>query len=321
MDFLRSLQIFSDLASPKTLVGNYSPKLMYRLFWGFMLGLIIFSLIHIPSAHSQQVFDARTLNSASLENVIQEFKGSTVIYLGETHDRPADHQAQLDIIQKLYPKRPLAIGLEMIQRPFQSALDGYIAGELNEMELQAQTDYAQRWGFSWQLYAPIFRFAKENSIPLIALNTPTEVTRKVARQGLKSLTESEKAYIPPLDEIDLSNRAYRQALEQVFVDAHQGQSHSVNLDHFFQAQVLWDETMAAAIADYVQANPNRLVIVLTGQGHLRYGYGIPDRVTRRLDHTDSFQQQVILLNPSEGDRQAPGIADWFWLSPNNDSPM
>lgn len=279
-----------------------------------MLGLIIFSLINIPSVQAQQVLDVRTATPELLENAIQDFSESTVIYLGETHDRAADHQAQLAIIEKLYPRRPLAIALEMIQRPFQAALDGYIEGTLTELDLQEQTDYAQRWGFSWQLYAPIFRFAKENRIPLIALNTPTEVTRKVAREGLNSLTSDEQTHIPPVDEIDLSNEVYRQQLAQIFREAHQGQSHSLDIDKFFQAQVLWDETMAAAIAEYVQTNPDRLVVVLAGQGHLRYGYGIPDRVARRLENTPSFQQQIILLNPSEGDRQAPGIADWLWFN-------
>ncbi|MDG2990072.1 ChaN family lipoprotein [Candidatus Synechococcus calcipolaris G9] len=314
MDVLRSLQIFANLTSPKGLGENYSPKLMYRLFWGFILGLVIFSLINIPVVQSQQVFDARTAPPVMMEKTLQELSHSTVIYLGETHDRVADHQAQLTIIDQLYQKRPLAIALEMIQRPFQAVLDGYIAGELTELELQEQTEYAQRWGFSWQLYAPIFRFAKENGVPLIALNTPTEVTRKVAREGLNSLSREEQTYIPPLDEIDLSNEAYRQQLAQIFREAHQGQSHSLDLDKFFQAQVLWDETMAAAIANYVEAHPEHLVVVLAGQGHVRYGYGIPDRVARRLEDAPSFQQQIILLNPSEGDRQTPGIADWFWIN-------
>jgi uncharacterized iron-regulated protein len=62
-------------------------------------------------------------------------------------------------------------------------------------------------------------------------------------------------------------------------------------ERFFQAQVLWDETMADRIA---RSAPTAQVIVLAGQGHLIYGYGIPDRVARRQP---GIRQTVILLSP------------------------
>lgn len=53
----------------------------------------------------------------------------------------------------------------MIQRPFQAALDAYIGGEITEMELLEQTQYAQRWGFPWSLYAPIFALPRSSRFP------------------------------------------------------------------------------------------------------------------------------------------------------------
>jgi len=44
---------------------------------------------------------------------------------------------------------------------------------------------------------------------------------------------------------------------------------------------LWDETMAESAAKYMQANPEKTFVVIAGNGHLEYGYGIPDRVKRR----------------------------------------
>ena len=123
------------------------------------------------------------------EDVLDTLKQATVIYLGETHTDMADHVAQLEIITEMHQTRgDIAIGLEMFQRPFQPVLDQYIAGEITEAELIAQSEYETRWGYDWELYAPIFRYAQAEQIPLIALNTPTEITRKVARQGLASLS-------------------------------------------------------------------------------------------------------------------------------------
>jgi uncharacterized iron-regulated protein len=220
----------------------------------------------------------------------------------------------LDIIQSLYQRQPkLVIALEMFQRPYQPILDRYLAGKLTEAELRTQSQYDQRWGFPWEHYAPILRFAKEKNLPLIALNTPSEVTRKVARQGLESLGPAERKWIPPLSQINTQQPSYRQRLLNIYQDTHQHSGAADNFEPFFQAQVLWDETMAAGIAKLLQTHPDHLVVVLAGQGHVIYGEGIPSRVARRMAGSPGFQQLVLLLNPADID---PGLsrqpADYFW---------
>jgi uncharacterized iron-regulated protein len=263
----------------------------------------------ITSPISQQVYQREIL--------LKTLATAQVVYLGETHDSQQDHQTQLAIIQALHQQNPkLAIALEMFQRPFQPMLDRYLAGELTEVELQQQSEYDQRWGFPWQLYAPILRFAKENRLRLLALNTPTEVTRKVGKQGLANLSPPDLQFIPPVAEIDTSNAAYRAKILQVYEQFHQGKTSSTGFENFFAAQVLWDETMAATIAEFVQANPDFQVVVLVGQGHIAYGYGIPSRVERRISSSKNkpFRQYSILLNPDPDLTKQTSVpaADYLW---------
>jgi uncharacterized iron-regulated protein len=256
--------------------------------------------------------------SQEYSEVLQDLLTSNVVYLGETHDSQADHQAQLEIITALHQKHPnIVIAMEMFQRPFQEVIDQYLQGQMSEAELVQQSEYETRWGFPWELYAPIMQFAKENQMPVLALNTPSEVTRKVARQGLESLTETEQQYIPPFSEIRTDNSAYRQLIQSSF-EQHQSAGHgsSADFDRFFLAQVLWDETMAETIAEFVKINPDALVVVLAGQGHIIYGYGIPSRVERRLQPLagTTLKQRLVLLN-SQPDLKAVEdreIADYFW---------
>ncbi len=255
-----------------------------------------------------------TSQSLNVESVLKEIASADVVYLGETHDRPEDHQAQLTIIQSLHRLNPqLVIGMEMFQRPYQPVLDRYLAGKITEAELIEQSQYPKRWGFPWEFYAPIVRFARDRGLPVIALNTPTEVTRKVARSGLESLTLAEKRFIPPISAIALGPASYRQRLRQIYDDIHHGKTSQANFERFFQAQVLWDETMAERIARSLQQEPKRLVVVLVGQGHVIYGEGIPSRVARRVP---KVSQVSILLNPSEEfqSQQDKAIADYFWFT-------
>lgn len=252
------------------------------------------------------------------QQVLQELAKADVVYLGETHDSLKDHQAQLEILQQLYQRHSkMAIALEMFQRPYQNILDRYIAGHLSEQELLEQSEYNQRWGFPWEYYAPILQFAKEKQLQVLALNTPTEVTRKVSREGLESLTPEQRQFIPPFREIRTDNAEYRQLLLKTFNQHRQAGHSSASFERFFLTQVLWDETMAERIAQFLQANSGYQVVVLAGQGHIAYGYGIPSRVARRLP--DRLLQRSVLFSPS-GDVATPekSIADFIWQQPISD---
>lgn len=168
--------------------------------------------------------------------------------------------------------------------------------------------------FDWEFYAPILRLAKAKKLPAIALNTPTEITRKVAREGLESLSTSEMTYIPPKSEINQDNEEYRQQILAVYQQHTGGKSQG--FDRFFLAQVLWDETMADAIAKFWQAHPEYQIIVLAGKGHIAYGYGIPSRVQRRLG--DRVSQRSVFLGdaPQSSPEETKKPADYFWQGQN-----
>ncbi|RMF27735.1 MAG: hypothetical protein D6756_01425 [Cyanobacteria bacterium J083] len=254
-----------------------------------------------------------SLSAVNNQAIIQQLSSADIVYLGERHNVQEDHAAQLEIIASLYKQEQnLAIALEMFQRPYQIWLDKYLNKQITEEELKQKTEYEQRWGFNWEYYAPILRFAQAHRIPLLALNTPSEITRKVAKTGLDSLSRQEASLIPPKSEIKTDNADYRAMLQEIYQAHSQGaHGNSDNFENFFTAQVLWDETMAETIANYRQSNPDRQIIVLTGVGHIIYGYGIPSRVARRLSG-DIVQKTVIFQEdiPKKSTNKAP--ADYFW---------
>lgn len=283
---------------------------MKRL-WIYSLGILLVGIWPVwqLGMASPEVI-VREQHRARVE-ILQALTRADIIYLGETHDRRADHRAQLEILRSLHTKNPqLAIGMEMFQRPFQAAIDDYLAGNLSEAELVEQTEYEQRWGFPWEYYAPILRFAKENQLPVLALNAPSEVVRKVAREGLENLSDRDRQYLPPLAEIRTDNPDYRAMLAAIF-ESHAGHGNSNRFDRFFSAQVVWDETMAETFAQFYRSRPERQVVVLAGIGHVIYGYGIPSRVGRRLSDR-ALRQEIVLLGRDPADFQGRA-ADYFWI--------
>jgi uncharacterized iron-regulated protein len=299
------------------MTGNWLLGLILLLaLWGRAVPLGPTSAIAAPQSSVTSPTLANLTPTITLDKLAQ----ADVVYLGETHDSAADHQAQLEIIQALHRARPnLAIGLEMFQRPYQMVLDRYLAGTITEAQLLEQSQYQRRWGFPWEFYAPILRFAKAQKLSVIALNAPSEVSRKVARQGLASLTLSDRRFIPPPSALQLEPAAYRQMIRQVFEEMHQGKGNSDRFEKFFLTQVLWDETMAERVSQFLQAHPTTTMVVLAGQGHIVHGYGIPDRVARRMQNRQQFKQALVLLNPTPdlmNSPQQPPAADYFWHYPS-----
>ena len=269
---------------------NFKPVVIF-------LGVVLSGFFLVDYSHIS-VAIAREVNQNHTEIEMDILLEQDVIFLGENHDNPQHHARQLEIITQLHQNADdtqLAIGMEMFQRPFQPILDLYLAGEIGEQQLREQTEYDSRWGFDWELYAPILRYAQQEQIAVIALNTPEEITHKVAENGINSLEQKDFRYIPPLNQIKLDNGEYRQRLGEIYLQhVKDGQGNSQNLDNFFAAQVLWDETMAEAIAFYYQNNPQSQIVVLVGRAHVMYDYAIPDRVDRRIKD-ESFQDIVYLL--------------------------
>ena len=251
------------------------------------------------------VLDLRNL--PTLDTIVSELAKSRVVYVGEAHTTYGHHLSQLEIIRRLHELDPnIAIGMEFFQQPFQQHLDDYISGALDEKEMLRKTEYYIRWAYDYRHYKPILDYAKEHGLPLIALNMPKEITRKVGAEGLDSLTDEERLKIPA--DIDESNSLYKKRIKSIFYQHPHGEDRS--FDNFMQVQLLWDEGMAERAAGYLKQNPKKRLVVLAGIGHLEDGTGIPQRVTRRVPVKGS----IVL--PADSVDVRPGVSD-FLLYPED----
>lgn len=235
-----------------------------------------------------------------LDDIIPKLVLKKIIYVGEVHDQYAHHLEQLKIIKALYKTNiKIAIAMEMFERINQPNIDNYISGKTNEKRFLRSSRYFMTWGFDYHLYRDIIEFAKTNNIPVIALNIERSIVKKVSRTGLESLTDEERSIIP--NDIDLTDQEYNKRLKELF-NNHPAKDVE-KFDFFFESQILWDEYMAETIADYLENNTDRQIVVITGNGHLSYGSGIPNRVKRRHD-----VDYAILLNEESPQK---GIADYI----------
>lgn len=237
------------------------PESPYRRLEGLPDGTIV----HIPTG--------RDLTPEQLGDLLD---GARVIYVGESHDNLSHHDVQLRIITALADRYPgeVAVGMEMFQRPAQPELDRWSRGELDE-EAFLNTWY-DNWTEDYEYYQGILRVVRDRRLPLIALNASQSTARALAAKGPEGLSPEERAALP---DIDTSDPFHRRQMEAVF-GAH---AKGAGFDAFYRTMLLWDETMAATVADYLGgAGHGKRLVVLAGGGHVAYGFGIPRRAFRRL---------------------------------------
>lgn len=236
----------------------------------------------------------------NLNDVIDEMAKSRVVYIGEQHTAFSSHLNQLKIIKAMYRQnQKLAIGMEMFQQQFQKYLDDFIAGKISEKEMIVKTEYFKRWKYDYELYRPIILFAKEKRIPIVALNIDREITKKVVNGGFDSLSKEQLEVIP--GSINFENSNYRDQLKGIF-GMHESKSFK-NFDEFYHAQLLWDESMAENMVEFMNKNLDYSMAVLAGNGHVMHGHGIPKRAERR-----GISDYIIVLNHTNPE---PGIADYL----------
>ncbi|MCE8004940.1 ChaN family lipoprotein [Billgrantia ethanolica] len=196
-----------------------------------------------------------------------------VVLLGEQHDRMDHHRWQLHTLAGLHALRPdLVIGLEMLPREAQPALDAWVAGELDEAEFLSASNWRTAWGFDPALYLPILHFARLNKVPLKAINVTPELRGRLAGEGWDGVPESERFGISaPAEALP----AYRERLSEVYAQ-HPSGDDDAGLERFVAAQLVWDRAMAAGLVEATAEGA--LAVGLIGQGHLQYEHGVPHQL-------------------------------------------
>ncbi|HEY4745184.1 MAG TPA: ChaN family lipoprotein [Desulfuromonadaceae bacterium] len=205
---------------------------------------------------------------------------SRIVYVGETHDNPASHRLELQLLQGLAERHPggVALGMEMFVRSQQPVLDRWVAGLLDEKAFLRESRWYDTWRMDFAHYRDLLNFARERHIPVIALNAEKELVAALRSRTPDQLDPGQRAQLPELDLGD----PYQRAMVQAIFGGH---SHGeMGLEGFVRAQTLWDETMAESVARYLMspAGTDKHMLVVAGGNHISYGFGIPRRVFRRL---------------------------------------
>ena len=217
----------------------------------------------------------------TFSQLADSFDGARIVYVGEIHSNKESHDVQIQVLKEFYKKYGdnIAIGMEMFKRPHQDVLDKWTAGTISEEDLLSSTDWWHEWGFEYDLYKDIMDYARDNKIPVVALNITKEFQKQISKNGIESLSKEERESLPEIDTTDVYHRRY---LERI-MKGHGDTDMSAAFERFYLVQCVWEDVMAESILRYLSSpqGKNRKLLVFIGGGHIIYHFGVPKRVYRR----------------------------------------
>jgi uncharacterized iron-regulated protein len=259
---------------------------------------IILPRIAAPAAGA--IIAGRTGQPVSFDAMLTDLLGAAVVYVGEKHTSAAHHEVQLRVIRALHFQSPrLTVAMEMFDRSYQPVLDRWSAGQLDEDGFLRSSHWYANWRFDFALYRDILEYIRVHRLRLVALNLPFNIPPKIRVGGTEHLSVYEKGFLP--GEIDTAVSAHRDFAEQVFnMHAFKG---SVRFEDFYLAQCVWEDVMAENVAKNLGSDR---MVVLAGNGHIQFKYGIPERAFKR--NAASYR---TIYQASAGEEVDPSIADYI----------
>ena len=123
----------------------------------------------------------------------------------------------------------------------------------------------------------IYDLQNNKEMLMIGLNVPRDITRQVSRKGFNSLSEGQKGKLA-----NVSCRVDNEYMDYI-KKAFGGHGHGrLNFTYFCEAQLVWDTAMAVHAIEYLKKNPDAVVVLLAGTGHVRKG-AVPRQISLRSE--------------------------------------
>ena len=180
------------------------------------------------------------------------------LLLGEQHDAPEHQQLQRQVVQWLADRGQLAaVVLEMAEAGHGTA---GLPPDASARQVRAALAWDDaRW--PWRTYGPVIMAAVAAGAPVLGANLSLAQMREAMRQSA------------------LDDRLPAELLavqRQRIRDSHCGLLPEPRIDPMTRVQIARDIAMADAVARAAQqAAPGRVVLLITGNGHVHRALGVP----------------------------------------------
>ena len=107
--------------------------------------------------------------SIDQKHLFARLEKAQLVVVGDFHAQKQSSRGLLRIIRKM--KKPLILGLECLRAQDQKIIDLFLKGQLSERDFLNQISWKKNWGFPWENYRPLFKWAQQHKVRVFGLNS------------------------------------------------------------------------------------------------------------------------------------------------------
>lgn len=269
-----------------------------------MRGILILTLLLLgacqnmaPSAVDPPAGVIRDLHSGqrlSAQTLVERLAEAPRLIIGEQHDNPDHHHAQLWLLQALAQRRAQgSVLLEMLTPDQQVRVDEVHALSAARWPADLPASLAWQSGWDWNLYGPIVRYALAQPYPLLAANLDSTDIRRIYKQA------------PAVSGARSNTAAVKNELLAQIRESHCGLLPETRMPAMLAVQQQRDRQMAERLL----AAPAP-ALLLAGAYHARLDIGVPVHVQDLGERS----APVVVMLAEKGAEVSSASADYVWYT-------
>ncbi|WP_374073304.1 ChaN family lipoprotein [Bdellovibrio bacteriovorus] len=121
----------------------------------------------------RKVYDkefSKKWTASTKEALWEQVAQSQVVMIGDFHALHQSQKAQLRILRHLPKERKVTLAVEFFEAADQEKINKYLSGKMSEREFLKAIQWQSKWGFPWEHYRPLLRWAQKHKISVCGLN-------------------------------------------------------------------------------------------------------------------------------------------------------
>lgn len=253
----------------------------------------------------------------SFAALVDGVSDAEVVFFGEIHGDSLGHRVQHALLEALHSRYAgrMILSLEQFEADVQLMLDEFLAGHITESHFLQST---RPWNNYRRDYHSMVLFAKANAFPVVAANAPRRYVNRVSRLGLTAAMDSLFAdalgWLAPMP-LPAPSAGYRARWDALMGGAGSPHMGPDRIQRMFEAQWLWDATMAYRLAFALNQRDRAVALHLAGSFHVDRHQGTPEALQHYRPGT---RARVVVMRPVAHPDQFPddlhGIGDFVVLT-------
>ncbi|HEX7675801.1 MAG TPA: ChaN family lipoprotein [Bdellovibrio sp.] len=113
---------------------------------------------------------AKKWQAATKEDLWERIAQSQVVLMGDFHALHQSQKAQVRILRNIPKDRRVILAVEFFEASDQDKIDKYLNGRLSEKDFLKAVHWETRWGFPWEHYRPLLRWAQKQRVAVVGIN-------------------------------------------------------------------------------------------------------------------------------------------------------